>query len=418
MDSTPFITNDAVTLGILIVVLASIFYTSSLKTKFWKTFYTYVPALLLCYFVPALLRWPFGLIDGDTSQLYYVASRYLLPASLILLCLGIDFKGIMKLGPKALIMFFAGTLGIMIGGPIALLIVTSFFPNLLSVPPDDLWRGFSTVAGSWIGGGANQTAMKEIFEVDDTLFGSMVLVDVIVANIWMGFLLYGANITKRIDKWLKADTSAIESLRKNIEEYQESVKTFPSTMQLFVLLAVAFGGTAISHFGADNISAYMSRYEESLASVGLNSFTSHFFWLIVIATTIGLGVSFTKARKIEGYGASNWGSVFIYILVATIGMKMNLKEIFNNLQLFAVGFIWMIIHAGIMIIVAKLIRAPFFFMAVGSQANVGGAASAPIVASAFSPSLASVGVLLAVLGYALGTYGALISTIMMQYIVT
>lgn len=277
MDSTPFITNDAVTLGILIVVLASIFYTSSLKTKFWKTFYTYVPALLLCYFVPALLRWPFGLIDGDTSQLYYVASRYLLPASLILLCLGIDFKGIMKLGPKALIMFFAGTLGIMIGGPIALLIVTSFFPNLLSVPPDDLWRGFSTVAGSWIGGGANQTAMKEIFEVDDTLFGSMVLVDVIVANIWMGFLLYGANITKRIDKWLKADTSAIESLRKNIEEYQESVKTFPSTMQLFILLAVAFGGTAISHFGADNISAYLSRYEDSLASVGLNSFTSHFF---------------------------------------------------------------------------------------------------------------------------------------------
>lgn len=417
MDSTPFITNDAVTLGILIVVLASIFYTSSLKTKFWKTFYTYVPALLLCYFVPALLRWPFGLIDGDTSQLYYVASRYLLPASLILLCLGIDFKGIMKLGPKALIMFFAGTLGIMIGGPIALLIVTSFFPNLLSVPPDDLWRGFSTVAGSWIGGGANQTAMKEIFEVDDTLFGSMVLVDVIVANIWMGFLLYGANITKRIDKWLKADTSAIESLRKNIEEYQESVKTFPSTMQLFILLAVAFGGTAISHFGADNISAYLSRYEDSLASVGLNSFTSHFFWLIVIATTIGLGISFTKARKIEGYGASNWGSVFIYILVATIGMKMNLKEIFNNLQLFAVGFIWMIIHAGIMIIVAKLIRAPFFFMAVGSQANVGGAASAPIVASAFSPSLASVGVLLAVLGYALGTYGALISAIMMQYIV-
>lgn len=140
--------------------------------------------------------------------------------------------------------------------------------------------------------------------------------------------------------------------------------------------------------------------------------------MIVIATTIGLGISFTKARKIEGYGASNWGSVFIYILVATIGMKMNLKEIFNNLQLFAVGFIWMIIHAGIMIIVAKLIRAPFFFMAVGSQANVGGAASAPIVASAFSPSLASVGVLLAVLGYALGTYGALISAIMMQYIVT
>lgn len=418
MESTALITNDAVALGILIVVLALIFYTSSLKTGFWKRFYTFVPALLLCYFVPALLRWPLGLIDGDTSELYFVSSRYLLPASLILLCLGIDFKGILNLGPKALIMFFTGTLGIIIGGPIALLVVTYLFPNLLSIPPEDLWRGLSTVAGSWIGGGANQTAMKEVFEVDDTLFGSMVLVDVIVANIWMGFLLYGANVTQKIDKWLKADTTAIDKLRKSIEEYQESIHKFPSTMQLFILLAVAFGGTALAHYMADIIAPFMMQYEDTLARIGLNSLTSGFFWLIVVATTIGLGISFTKARKIEGYGASNWGSVFIYVLVATIGMKINIAEIFNNPQLFAVGLIWMAIHAALLILVAKLIKAPFFFAAVGSQANVGGAASAPIVASAFSPSLASVGVLLAVLGYALGTYGAILCAMLMQYVVT
>jgi uncharacterized membrane protein len=125
-------------------------------------------------------------------------------------------------------------------------------------------------------------------------------------------------------------------------------------------------------------------------------------------------VSFTRFRKLEGVGASKWGSVFIYILVATIGMGMNLKEVFNNLGLFSIGIIWMLVHASTMIIVAKIIKAPFFFMAVGSQANIGGAASAPVVASAFSPSLAPVGVLLAVLGYALGTYGGIICAYLMK----
>jgi uncharacterized membrane protein len=143
---------------------------------------------------------------------------------------------------------------------------------------------------------------------------------------------------------------------------------------------------------------------------------SDFFWIIVISTTIGLGLSFTKAKSLEGVGASKWGSVFIYILVATIGMRMNIAEVFENLGLFAIGLIWMLVHVIILILVGKLIKAPFFFIAVGSQANVGGAASAPVVASAFSPSLAPVGVLMAVLGYALGTYGAIICAYIMQFV--
>jgi len=164
------------------------------------------------------------------------------------------------------------------------------------------------------------------------------------------------------------------------------------------------------------ITPFMKQYRETLESVRLNSLMSGFFWLIVICTTIGLVLSFTSARKLEGIGASRWGSIFIYILVATIGMKMNLGEVINNLDLFAIGILWMSIHVGLLLFVAKLIKAPFFFVAVGSQANVGGAASAPIVASAFSPSLAPVGVLMAVLGYALGTYGAIICATLMQIV--
>ena len=413
----PF-TNDAIIAGILLAVLALIFHTSSAKKGPWRKFYTYVPPLLLCYFVPALLHWPLGIISVENSSLYFVASRYFLPASLILLCLGIDMQGIINLGSKSLIMFFAASLGIILGGPIALMIILSVAPEILGAEVDQLWRGLSTVAGSWIGGGANQTAMKEIFNVSDNIFSTMVVVDVVVANIWMGFLLYGANVTDKIDRWLKADTSAIEDLKNRVANYQTKVGRIPSTTDLFVMLAIAFGGTAIAHWGADLITPWMSNFAQTLRELRLDSLLSSFFWLIVISTTIGLGLSFSRAKKIEGAGASKWGSVFIYFLVATIGMKMNILEVYENLGLFAIGLIWMSVHVLILVVTAKVIKAPFFFVAVGSQANVGGAASAPVVASAFNPSLAPVGVLMAVLGYALGTYGAIICALIMQAVST
>ena len=409
-------TNDAVVLGVLMCVLGIIFYTSHQER--FKRFYRFVPALFLCYFVPALLNWPLGLISPEGSQLYFVASRYLLPASLILLCISIDFKALLNLGSKAIIMFLAATLGIVLGGPVAVLFVSWFMPDVVSVPPDELWRGLSTIAGSWIGGGANQAAMKEIFEVSDNLFGSMLVVDIVVANIWMAFLFYGADNTKKIDKWLQSDVTAIEQLKTKVADYKAKVSKIPTTTDLFVMMAVAFGGVALSHWFSDLIVPLLSQHSETLESMRLNSLMSGFFWLIVVATTFGLVLSFTKARRLEGVGASNWGSVFIYILVATIGMKMDLKEVFNNLDLFAIGIIWILIHVIILFIVAKLIKAPFFYVAVGSQANIGGAASAPVVASAFSPTLAPVGALMAVLGYAVGTYGAIICAYLMQAVVS
>jgi len=232
----------------------------------------------------------------------------------------------------------------------------------------------------------------------------------------MGFLLYGAGISDKIDKKLKADNSAIEELKKKVEAFSAKYSRIPSTTDVFVILAIGFGATAVAHFGADIISAEMEKYIGFLNKYNLNSFASGFFWLIVIATTLGLALSFTGLRKYEGAGASRMGSVFIYILVATIGMKMNILEAFQNLHFFVIGIIWMLVHVSVLLLVAKLIKAPFFFVAVGSQANVGGAASAPVVASAFSTALAPVGVLLAVLGYALGTYGAIVATQLMQWI--
>ena len=411
MMSDPIFNNDAIVLGILMGILGFVFITSNSKNSFWIKFYKYVPALLLCYFIPSIFN-SLGVISGDSSKLYFVASRYLLPTSLALLTISIDLKEIKKLGSKALIMFFTGTLGIIIGGPLAILIVSFISPDIIGGSgPEAVWRGLSTVAGSWIGGGANQAAMKEVFQVDDKIFSAMVAVDVIVANVWMAFLLYGAGMNNKIDNWFQADSSSINKLKDKIEAYQSQILRIPNAGDTIKVLSVGFGITAFAHLGADIIAPAILQNAPLLSKFSL---TSTFFWLIVISTTLAVVLSFTKARELEGVGASRIGSVFIYILVATIGMKMNILAIFDNPGLFVIGFIWMIIHALMLIVVAKLIKAPFFFMAVGSQANVGGAASAPVVASAFHPSLAPVGVLLAVLGYAVGTYGAWLCGVLMQ----
>ncbi len=416
MENEPLFTSDAIVFGILMISLGFVFYTESIKKGFWPKFYKIVPGVLMCYLVPAIFN-SLGIISADISKTYYIASRYLLPASLVLMTLSIDLKAIFNLGPKALIIFFTGTVGIIIGGPLAILIISFFSPETVGgVGFDAVWRGLSTLAGSWIGGGANQAAMLEIYEYNPEKYGGMVLVDIVVANVWMALLLIGIGKTDKIDRWLKADNSAIEKLKEKVSSFAASVKRNPTLTDLMVILALAFGAVGIAHFGADSISTFLKNNVAVIAdkSSALSSFSSKFFWMITIATVIGILLSYTKARNYEGAGASKIGSIFIYILVATIGMKMDLSKIIENPGLIAIGFVWMAIHAGLLILVAKLIRAPYFFLAVGSQANVGGAASAPVVAAAFHPSLASVGVLLAVFGYVVGTYGAILCTILME----
>lgn len=456
VSDIPLITNDAVVFGLLMAILLLIFITA--KSPSFGKFYKIVPALLLCYFVPSVFstlgvispKWidvqaavaalanqgfdvsgihnlktlrefvgnneiDFSLLKPfvGSSQLYFVASRYLLPASLVLLTLSIDLREVFRLGPKALIMFLTGTVGVIIGGPIAILLFSFVAPDVVGgAAPNEVWRGMTTIAGSWIGGGANQAAMFEIFQpISGKIYSVMIAVDVIVAEIWMAFLLLGVGKADAIDRFFKADASAVNHLKEKMHDFSQRIARLPTFTDLVVILGIAFGFTGLAHLAADFLAPFIAAHAPYLAKFSL---TSGFFWLIVLATTFGIVLSFTKARTYEGAGASKIGSVFIYILVVTIGMKMNIMAIFENPAIFLVGLTWMVVHVALLFFVGKLIKAPYFFLAVGSKANIGGAASAPVVAAAFHPSLAPVGVLLAVLGYALGTYGAWLCGLLMQ----
>ena len=415
MDQFP-LTDDAIIFGLLCLCLGFVFYTASFKTGFWSKFYKVVPTLLMCYLLPAILT-SVGLVSEEASNLYFIASRYLLPAALILMTLSIDLKAILNLGSKALIMFLTGTAGIIIGGPIAILIVSIFSPETIGGSGfDAVWRGLATIAGSWIGGGANQAAMLEVFKYNPANFGGMVLIDIVVANIWMAIILLGVGKTERIDKWLKADTASIDSLKARVSAYTAKIARIPSLQDYIVLTCLAFAGVGLAHLLGFHFADFLQSNFEMIRNKekALSSLGSDFLWMVVFATAVGIALSFTKAKTYEGAGASKIGSLFIYILVATIGMKMDLGKVLENPGLILIGLIWIAIHAGLLILVAKLIKAPFFFLAVGSQANVGGAASAPIVAAEFHPSLTSVGILLAVLGYGIGTAGAYICALLME----
>ena len=299
----------------------------------------------------------------------------------------------------------------------AILIVSIFSPETVGgVGPDAVWRGLSTIAGSWIGGGANQAAMYEIFEYNPDKFGGMVLVDIVIANIWMAILLLGIGKKKQIDKWLKADTSSIEILKEKVTAHTAKITRITTMHDYIIMLALAFTAVGVSHLFGNTFSAFLKDSFEVISDKTkiLSSLGSTFLWMVVCATAIGIALSFTKAKTYEGAGASKIGGMFIYILVATIGMQMDLSKVLENPGLILIGIIWISIHAGLLILVAKLIKAPFFFLAVGSQANVGGAASAPIVAAEFHPSLTSVGILLAVFGYVVGTAGAYLCAILME----
>ena len=383
-------------LGVLLAVLAALFGLH--RTRAGSRLFSIVPLLVFCYFVPALLS-NTGVIPLE-SDLYTFIRRVLLPASLLLLVLATDIPAVIRLGRDAVVLFLTGTASILLGGPLAFLALGWMFPDSAL---DQAWRGLAALCGSWIGGGANFVAVGDSVRASPATMSLMVVVDVAVANVWMAILLWFAGREARMDARVGADRSRIDEVRARVETYQAEVSRPANVPDLMLILALGLGSTAVV--------TWIAGFLPDVGTI-INGFT----WVVCLITAVGVALSFTPLRKLEGAGASTVGSTFLYLLVATIGASAQFSHVLDNLPLLAVGALWMVIHALTMLAVRRLLRAPIFFLAVGSQANVGGAASAPIVAAAFHPALATVGVLLAVLGYVLGTYGGLAAAFLLRQV--
>ena len=397
-DATPpLISNDIVVFGLIAATLAAVFWSASRERGGFKRFYAVVPPLLLCYFLPGLYN-TFGLIDGANSKLYNpVASRVLLPAALVLLTLSVDIRAIFRLGPKLLAMYITASLSVMAGGVIAFLLVRAIFPEAMA---GDTWAGMAALAGSWIGGGANMMAMKEIFDVDATTFGQFAVVDVAVGYAWMATLIFFAQRAAKIDARSGADTRAIDELKERIAAFKAQHERIPTLTDQMMIVGIAFGTVGLAHAIAGPASAWFGANTAWASKISLHE---PFVWVIAISTFAGLALSFTRARSLEGAGASTLGTLLLYFLIAAIGMQMDILALFERPQLLLLGFVWIACHIALLWMMGRFLRVPFFYFAIGSQSNIGGPASAPVVASAFHPSLAPVGALLGTLGYATGT---------------
>lgn len=394
---TALIQNDIVVLGLLAAVLGAVFWASSRPSGALRRFFDFVPPLLLCYFIPGILN-SAGVIDGAHSALYNpVASRVLLPASLVLLTLTVDIPAILRLGPKLLAMYAATSASIMLGGVLAFVAMRALFPETMG---GNTWGGMAALAGSWIGGGANMVAMKEIFQVDATTFGQFAVVDAAVAYVWMAILLLLAQRAAGIDARQKADTAALDDLKQRLAAYRSQHERPATLTDMAMIFGLAFGTVGLAHALAGGFAPWIAEQAPWAKRAGLGE---PLVWIIAICTGTGLALSFTRMRRLDGVGASTIGTLLLYVLIACIGMQMDIAAVFDKPALLLLGAVWLGFHVIVLWLVGRLIRAPLFYFAVGSQSHIGGPASAPVVASVFHPALAPVGALLGTLGYATGT---------------
>jgi len=371
-----------------------IYLAGLLGVIFWLTgmprlqpLFRVTPAVLYAYFLPALST-SIG-ITPISSEAYGWMVRYLLPVSLVLLMVTVDLRAVLRLGGKAMIMMLAGSLGIIVGGPVALALLGRFLPA-------DTWMGLAALAGSWIGGAPNMVAIKESVGTPDSLMGPIIVVDTIVAYGWMGVLLFLSSFQEKIDAWLHADTGDIDALDGRLTEADDERQPM-EVRDMAIILGLGFASAAVCIWAGDR-----------MPLLGDPTIVSHTTWTVVLVTTLGLALSLTPVRRLENVGASRVGYLALYLMLTAIGAQANLKMVLEAPLYLLVGLIWLGIHIAVLFGVARLIRAPLFFVATGSMANVGGVISAPVVASVYRRSLAPVGVLMGVSGYLIGIYGALL----------
>ena len=345
--------------------------------------FKYAPPIIWIYFLP-MLSSGIGIIP-TASPIYSWTSKYLLPPALILLLLSSNIKILSTLGSKAIGTMLFGTLGIVLGGPISLLIFGSFLP-------EDAWMGLAALSGSWIGGSANMVAIGKSIGTSDNLFGNMIVIDTVVGYGWMGIVILISGHQKSIDKWNNADTRIVDDL--NIKMSTEDSKRPTSFNDLLTIVVV---------------SLFLGLFSLELGKLipDLGKVVTSFGWTIILVSLIGVSLSFTRLSDLNNAGASHVGNLFLYILLGTIGAKANITQIGDLPYYIAVGILWIFIHAIILFFGGRLLKAPMFLIATSSQANIGGVVSAPIIATVYKKSLAPVGLLMGVIGNIIGIYAGL-----------
>lgn len=371
-------------IAVLCGVAAFWFYIQQVTN--WKLF-TYLPPLLFIYATPVFLN-NLDVIPND-SPVYSGLSSFLLPVFIVLMLIKVDVPAAMRIMGKGILVMLMGTAGVVVGAVVAYAIVHRWLA-------EDAWKGFGALAGSWIGGTGNMAAVSEMLDTPPEQFGLAVLADNVVYIVWLPILLASKNIAVRFNKWANVPEDRLRAMDEASAQMITD-ESAPEMRQYIYIAAIAIGVTWISSALADSIFA-----AQSSAYPNLNIVLSQSTWRILLITTIALALSTTPVAKLPN--ATAIGTAMIYVFVAGMGARASVEG-FGQAPAFLLGaFIWIFIHGAFCLLGAKIFRVDVHSVAIASAANIGAAASAPIVAAFHRPSLVPVSVLMALIGYALGNY--------------
>lgn len=371
-------------LAVLCAVCAFWFYVQQVTA--WKLF-NYVPPLLFIYATPVILN-NTGVIPAS-SVIYSGLSSYALPAFIVLMLIKVNVPAAVRVMGKGVLVMLMGTLGVMVGGVLSYVLVHQWLSP-------DAWKGFGSLAGSWIGGTGNMAAATEMLATPPEQFGLAVLADNVIYIVWLPILLASKNFADRFNAWTNVSADRIRMMDSAAAEMAEEEKA-PLMRDYIYLVAIAIGVTWFATSLASIIFAAMVETAPSLQIV-----LSESTWRILLITTIALGLSTTPVSRLPN--ATAIGTAMIYVFVAGMGARATVAG-FGQAPAFLLGaFIWIFIHGAFCLAGAKLFRVDVHSAAIASAANIGAAASAPIVAAFHRPSLVPVSILMALIGYALGNY--------------
>lgn len=380
------------------------------ETRAFAKVFDVLPTVFWIYFVPMLLA-TLGFFPAE-SPIYGLLTDYLLPASLVLLILSASLPEIARLGPVAIGILLVGTCGIILGSAAGVLALMPFFKAgiLPEAHLDSLWKGVAALSGSWTGGSSNMAAIwgsltaSNSSPTDGQIFAAMVAIDVCIGYSWMAIVIALAGRQNALNRWLKADTRHVEEVNRRVAQVSQEQARPTATNKILYMLAMAFVIAFACRWMGIQIQGVL---ENQIESALWRSIFGHYGIMIILVTLVSLGLSLTPVARLESYGASKLGYALLYIVLARIGAKGDLNAIREFPAYLIMGVVWIAVHGVLLISAAKAFRIPIFFAATASQANVGGPVSAPVVAVAYQPGLAVVGLLLAILGGLVGTFSGL-----------
>ena len=375
----------------VLTVLAGItacFFWVEHRTK-WKLF-AFFPPLVFIYAVPMVLS-NTGLLVHE-SAVYDWMSETMLPFLLTVMLLKVDVVSAVRVMGKGVLVMLCGTAGVVLGAPLAYMVVRGRLGPTA-------WKAFGTLAGSWIGGTGNMAAVSQGIEASGTDFGLAVLGDNGVYLVWLPILLASKNLSSWFNRFARVDRKRIEMLERSTADLDQD-RQAPAMRHLLYLLFLGFAVT----LAAERISQWLPELPPVLTAGS---------WKILAVTTLGLLLSATPARKVPG--SHELAMALVYLFVANMGARANLSGLKEQAAWFLVGaYLWIIVHGAMCVFAAWLFHVDVHSTAIASAANIGGAASAPVVAAHHNPRLVPVSILMALIGYAIGTYGAFIAAWLCQ----